>query len=85
MGGSLDDKMTIREAYRAMFLFLEKEWELTGQPDELGSLLGSLSTLEDGLPVDPANWKQWLEAVKSARESTDEITRLHLTKTEAEK
>ncbi|UOK71219.1 hypothetical protein [Ancylobacter polymorphus] len=85
MGDSLDDKMTIREAYRTMFLFLEKEWELTGRPDELGSLLGSLSTLEDGLPVDPANWEQWLEAVKAARESTDEITRLHLTKTEVKK
>ncbi len=74
----MDDKMTIEEAYRAMFLFLEKEWELTGKPDELGSLLGSLSTLEDGLPVDPANWAQWLEAVKAARESTAEATALRI-------
>ena len=81
----MDDKMTIQEAYRAMFLFLEKEWEITGRPDELGSLLGSLSTLEDGLPVDPANWEQWLEAVKAARESTEDITRLHLTKTAPKK
>lgn len=81
----MDDKLTIQEAYRAMFLFLEKEWEITGQPDELGSLLGSPSTLEDGLPVDPTNWEQWLEAVKVAREVTEEITRLHLTKTAPKK
>lgn len=83
MDGSMDDRMTVPEAYRAMFLFLEKEWVLTGKPDELGSLLGSMSTLEDGSPVDPAIWPQWLEAVKAAREGTESTTRQHLTRTEA--
>lgn len=76
----MDDKMTIPEAYRAMVLFLEKEWELTGKPDELGSLLGSMSTLQDGLPVDPANWEQWLEAVRIARGGTEEMTARRLSK-----
>lgn len=74
----MDDKMTIPEAYRAMFLFLEKEWELTGKPDELGSLLGSMSTLQDGSTADPAVWPQWLEAVRIARESTAEATALRI-------
>lgn len=60
MDGSMDNRMTVPEAYRAMFLFLEKEWELTGQPDELAVLLGSMSTLEDGSPVDPAIWRSGL-------------------------
>lgn len=80
MDGSMDDKMTIQEAYRAMFLFLEKEWEITGKPDELAVLLGSMSTLEDGLPVDRANWGQWLEAVKAARKGTPEVTALRISR-----
>lgn len=83
MDGSMDDKVTILEAYRAMFLFLENEWEITGRSDELAVLLGSMSTLEDGSPVDPAIWPQWLEAVKAAREGTESTTRQHLTRTEA--
>ncbi|WP_428029071.1 hypothetical protein [Ancylobacter sp.] len=79
----MNDKMTIAEAYRAMFLFLEREWKLTGKPDELAILLGGMSTLEGGSTADPAMWAQWLEAVKAARESTAEMTSLHLTKTEA--
>lgn len=80
----MDDRMTVPEAYRAMFLFLEKEWVLTGKPDELGSLLGSMSTLEDGSPVDPAIWPQWLEAVKAAREGTAEATALRISRSSGE-
>lgn len=76
----MDDQITITQAYRAMFLFLEKKWDITGKPDELGSLLGSMSTLEGGSTADPAVWGQWLEAVKTARAGTAEVTRLHLTK-----
>lgn len=37
-----EKKLTIEQAYRAMFYFLEREYELT-KSDELGGMLGSLS------------------------------------------
>src|SRR3954471_3697227 len=41
-----------RDAFNAMFRFLESYWERIGRPDELGILLGSLSTelTDDGMP-----------------------------------
>ena len=66
------NKLTIEQAYRAMFYFLENEYKLT-ESDELGGLLGSLSwkIFVDGGPADQGAWEEWLEAVKKALE-TDE-------------
>ncbi|MEM5370057.1 hypothetical protein V4C53_29020 [Paraburkholderia azotifigens] len=61
-------KLTIEQAYRAMFYFLEHEYELT-KSDELGGMLGSLSWLiwEGGHgPADPGAWQDWQEAVSKA-------------------
>lgn len=51
--------------YKAMFLFLEKYYELTGA-DDVGVLLGSMSTdvFADRRPADPAIWEDWLQAVR---------------------
>lgn len=60
-------KLTIEQAYRAMFYFLEREYELT-KSDELGGMLGSLSwhIWKDGGPADPAAWQDWQDAVRKA-------------------
>jgi hypothetical protein len=54
-----------KEAYKAMFRFLEKYYELT-QSDEIGALLGSMSLLDDGMPADSAIWQEWQEAIAEA-------------------
>lgn len=60
-------ELTIEQAYKAMFYFLEDEYNAT-KSDELGGLLGSLSWeifVEPG-PADPSAWEQWIEAVDKA-------------------
>ena len=57
--------MTDKEAYAAMFHFLESIYKRTGS-NELGGLLGSMSVLADGSPADPAVAGDWQEAVTYA-------------------
>ena len=58
----LERKLTLLEAYTAMYRFLEQEYELVGA-DEIGGLLGDMSLLPDGCTADPASWDDWLKAV----------------------
>lgn len=60
------DRLSFQEAYLAMYEFLIELYQRT-QSDELGSLLGDLSLLEDGTTVDPAAWGDWLRCVEKAR------------------
>jgi hypothetical protein len=53
-----------------MFRFLEGYFERTGA-DEIGALLGGLATDEDGQPMDPAAWDDWLAAVDQTRGRSD--------------
>jgi hypothetical protein len=62
------DQITVREAYTAMYLYLERVYGFTGS-DDVGGLLGSLSLLPDGQPADPAAWTEWTRAVKGSRAS----------------
>lgn len=62
----MNDKVTIDEAYKAMYLYLENLYKLTGS-DDLGGFLGSMSMLQDGKPVDEAVWEDWLEAIEKAK------------------
>ena len=66
------EKITIEQAYRAMFYFLEHEYELT-RSDEIAGMLGSLSwkIFSEGGPADPAAWSDWLDAVKKAIERNE--------------
>lgn len=59
------EKLTIRQAYDAMFYFLENYYEQT-HSDDVASLLGDLSMdiWADGTPGDPAAWDDWLECVQ---------------------
>ncbi|MDQ1813813.1 hypothetical protein RBA41_10900 [Massilia sp. CCM 9210] len=57
--------LTSQQAYLAMFAFLEEEFKLTGS-DEIGSLLGGMSLLANGDPVDLAVIEQWNLAVQVA-------------------
>lgn len=56
--------MTQEQAYLAMYCFLEKQWSLG--LNDLPALLGSMSLLADGSPVDSALLIDWNEAVAAA-------------------
>ena len=58
--------LTHLEAFRAMHDFLSEVYQRT-ESDELAVLLGSMSLLPDGKPVDPAIWSDWLASVQRAK------------------
>jgi len=55
-------KLTEKQAYLAMFYYLENLYELTSS-DDLGGFLGSMMMLKDGTPADPACWSDWQKAI----------------------
>ena len=63
-----DDLLTERQAYLAMYAFLDAQYRLGWE--ELGGLLGSMSLLADGKTADSAIARDWAEAVAAAREGT---------------
>jgi hypothetical protein len=62
----MENMITIKEAYKAMYIYLERLYEMTGS-DDLAGFLGSMSTLQDGSLADEAVWDDWLEAVEAAK------------------
>ncbi len=56
-------KLTTQQAYLAMFSFLNDYYQMT-QSDDIGSLLGSMSFLENGHTADPAVESDWMVAVE---------------------
>ncbi len=54
-----------KEAFIAMFYFLDAYFDRT-KSDEIGSLLGDLTLLDDGKPADPAAWEDWQVAINKA-------------------
>jgi hypothetical protein len=48
--------ITVEEADKAMFLYLENLYTLT-KSDDLGGFLGSIVILPDRKPIDPAVWQ----------------------------
>jgi len=63
--------MSLEQAYAAMFSFLSGIYSRT-RSDEIGALLGSMATLQDGHPADSAIWKDWCAAVdKAMRDAVD--------------
>lgn len=59
------DRLTAKEAYLAMYAFLELHYRRSGM-DDLGVLLGGMSLLEDGSPADPSAWTAWEAAMVAA-------------------
>ena len=57
--------MTEKQAYAAMFHFLEENWK-RNRSLEVGAMLGLMSLLQDGSPADPAVWPDWHRAVEYA-------------------
>lgn len=55
-----------KEAYAAMYTYLLKD-ELT-QSDNIGGLLGSMSTRSDRTTADSAVWNEWLEYVNLVKQ-----------------
>ena len=55
-------KLTKKEAFLAMYAFLEHEYEIT-KSDDVGAILGGISLLEDGTTADPAAWSDWERAL----------------------
>jgi hypothetical protein len=59
-----DSKITIFQAYKAMFEFLNDVYYREGQPDNLGSFLSDLQILKDGSTADPAAWEGWSRVIE---------------------
>jgi hypothetical protein len=59
-------KLTKKEAYLAMYSFLENEYEMT-KSDDIGSLLGGMSLLQDGSTADPAAWSDWENSINRVK------------------
>ena len=57
--------MTEKQAYAAMFHFLEEYWK-RNKSDDIGSLLSSMSMLQNGSTADPAMADDWRQAVEYA-------------------
>lgn len=66
----MDDRITITEAYKEMYLYLENLYKLTGS-DDLAGFLGSMSMLKDGKPVEETVWEDWLEAIDQAKKNAN--------------
>jgi hypothetical protein len=60
------EKLTERQAFEAMVLFLESFYERTNS-DDVGGLLSDLLMSQDGTTADPAAWDDWMECVQKVR------------------
>ncbi len=70
-------KLTVKQAFLAMVLFLEDFYEQTNSED-VGALLSSLIILDDGSTADPAMWNDWLKNV----ERVSSYSKQHLLETQ---
>jgi hypothetical protein len=61
-------KMSEREAFKAMILFLNQYAEQAG--DDLLTLLGDTSLDEHGNTFDPAAWEDWMRCVEQVLSAT---------------
>lgn len=57
--------LTKKQAYMAMFYYLENLYQLTGS-DDLGGFLGGMVILDDKSPADPAVMSDWEKALNKA-------------------
>jgi hypothetical protein len=58
----MEQKLTILQAFNAMTKFLDNYYNKT-LSDDLGSLLGDMSFLENGCTADPATWHDWTNTI----------------------
>ncbi len=68
--GPSEYALSEHEAYDSMVAFLHSYWERGGKSsNDLADLLSNLSrgTWADGAPADPAQWADWLTALKKIK------------------
>jgi len=58
----MDDKLSVKKAYVAMYKYLEEYYDITKSHD-VDSMLGDMSLLQDGQPADNAVTNKWLRAI----------------------
>ncbi len=63
-----DSSLNEKQAYMAMFFYLEELYNKT-KSDDLAGFLGSMVLLKDGKPVDSAVWADWKKAIEKAKKS----------------
>ena len=73
-----DKRLSLREAYAAMYVYLEHLYGRSSSSD-LAGFLGSMALLDDGQPADPAVWPDWTRAVDEVLSGKADL-RLKLTK-----
>jgi hypothetical protein len=66
-------KTTIFQAYKAMYEYLRMYYYHMNKPEEIGNLLSEMQLIKnkrpvdidtnDGTPVDPAAWEEWISAI----------------------
>ena len=69
----MDIQLSEKEAYAAMYIYLEKFYEIT-KSDDVGGLLGSMSILSDGSTADPAIWEEWIECIILAKQGNVDLS-----------
>lgn len=66
-----DDLITVGDAYRAMFEFLDAYWQRGGRADEQIAIMLSAVQYGDELgptkSADPASWHDWIAAIKKVQ------------------
>lgn len=70
--GGLAESMSLEQAYRAMFYYLQ-DYYFREHSDEIGNMLGGMALLSDGGTADAAAWEDWLIAVKRSETDLDSI------------
>jgi len=58
--------LTEKEAYEAMYAFLEQIYETT-ESNDIASVLGGMCFLPEGSTADPSVWSDWLECALRAK------------------
>lgn len=69
----MNEEVSVKQAYLAMYSFLEELYSRYGF-DQLGGLLGGMSLLPDGTPADPAMWSDWLQCIERSKSEQIEAT-----------
>lgn len=68
---TFENKVTLKEAYLIMYEYLDKHWEETGKPDDIGALLSELSlwnTANGKQPMDNSIFPKWINCANTVLE-----------------
>jgi hypothetical protein len=70
------DSLTPKDAYKAMFIYLEQYYHEISEPKEYGDILRRMSWQDDDTTTDQMMWEIWLEAVAKAK--SGEVGKLYM-------